>query len=60
LRAHDEAAAGYEAEKRALAETFRHDRGVYTDAKDPIVWHLVRRADRWAQEIGWLPGPTDA
>ena len=30
------------------------------DAKGPIVRELIHRADDWAQQTGWEPGPTDA
>jgi GrpB-like predicted nucleotidyltransferase (UPF0157 family) len=46
--------------KRRLAERFRHDRAGYTDAKNPYVWEVIRRADEWAQLQGWSPGPSDA
>jgi GrpB-like predicted nucleotidyltransferase (UPF0157 family) len=46
--------------KHRLAESYRHDRNGYTDAKIPHVWEIMARADRWSQEIGWEPGPTDA
>jgi GrpB-like predicted nucleotidyltransferase (UPF0157 family) len=45
--------------KRRLAERFRHDRHGYTDAKNPYVWEVIRRADEWAQLQGWAPGPSD-
>ena len=60
LRAHPAAAAEYARVKRDLAVRYRDDRPGYTDAKDPIVWELIRRADGWAQRTGWLPGPSDA
>jgi GrpB-like predicted nucleotidyltransferase (UPF0157 family) len=60
LRADPAAAAQYAAVKRELAGRHGHDRLAYTDAKDPHVWALVRRADAWAQEKGWQPGPSDA
>jgi GrpB-like predicted nucleotidyltransferase (UPF0157 family) len=60
LRADTEAAADYEAAKRSLAESYRFDGHTYTDAKGPIVWQIIRRADDWAQQTGWEPGPSDA
>jgi len=60
LRAHCEAAAGYEAVKRRLAARYPHDRRAYTDAKTPVVWDIIQRADVWAQQAGWDPGPSDA
>jgi GrpB-like predicted nucleotidyltransferase (UPF0157 family) len=60
LRAHPAAADEYAAVKRRCAERFRHDRQGYVEAKDGFVWHLVRHADTWAQQVGWLPAPSDA
>jgi GrpB-like predicted nucleotidyltransferase (UPF0157 family) len=59
-RHHDDEAAEFAAVKRRLAEQFRHDRHGYTDAKNPYVWSVIRRADEWAQLQGWAPGPIDA
>jgi GrpB-like predicted nucleotidyltransferase (UPF0157 family) len=60
LRAHSEDAQRYEAFKRGLAERYRQDRHGYTDAKGPFIWEIMRRADRWSQQVGWVPGPSDA
>jgi len=59
-RARREAAAGYEAVKRRLAARYPHDRQAYTDAKTPAVWDIIQRADVWAQQVGWDPGPSNA
>lgn len=60
LRAHSDELAGYEELKRELAAKFPHDGAAYTDAKVPYFWEAIRRADEWAQRIGWEPGPSDA
>jgi GrpB-like predicted nucleotidyltransferase (UPF0157 family) len=60
LRAHVEVAAEYAAVKRRLALRFRNDRRAYVDAKGPLLWEIIRKADAWAQVQGWLPGPSDA
>jgi GrpB-like predicted nucleotidyltransferase (UPF0157 family) len=60
LRVHGETAAGYEAVKRRLAARYPHDRRAYTDAKTQIMWDIIQRADNWAQQTGWEPGPSDA
>jgi GrpB-like predicted nucleotidyltransferase (UPF0157 family) len=60
LRAHVEVAAEYAAVKRRLALRFRDDRRAYVDAKGPLLWEIIRKADAWAQVQGWLPGPSDA
>jgi GrpB-like predicted nucleotidyltransferase (UPF0157 family) len=60
LRAHPEAGAEYAAVKRRLAAQFAHDGAAYTEAKGPLLWAIIRRADEWSQAQGWTPGPTDA
>lgn len=60
LRANRQASAEYETMKRSLAERYRLDRHAYTDAKGPIVWTIIQRADDWAQQTGWEPGSSDA
>ena len=60
LRAHTEDTRRYAKLKYRLAEAYRHDRHEYTDAKIPHVWEIMAKADRWSQEVGWEPGPTDA
>jgi GrpB-like predicted nucleotidyltransferase (UPF0157 family) len=60
LRAHPAAAQDYGQRKQALAARFARDRHGYLDAKVPITWEVLRRADEWAQRTGWEPGPTDA
>ncbi|MFI7632659.1 GrpB family protein [Nonomuraea sp. NPDC049400] len=60
LRAHELDAAEYAAVKRRCAARFRHDRVGYVAAKSAHMWEIVRRADEWAQQIGWVPGPADA
>jgi GrpB-like predicted nucleotidyltransferase (UPF0157 family) len=60
LRADPAAAEDYGRRKHVLAARFAHDRHGYLDAKLPIIWDVLRRADQWAQRTGWEPGPTDA
>jgi GrpB-like predicted nucleotidyltransferase (UPF0157 family) len=60
LRLHEDEQRRYEAVKRELAVRFRLERQRYTDAKDPIFWEIMFRADRWAAATGWQPGPSDA
>jgi GrpB-like predicted nucleotidyltransferase (UPF0157 family) len=60
LRADPAAALDYGQGKMVLAARFPHDRRGYLDAKLPIVWEVLRRADQWAQRTGWEPGPSDA
>ena len=60
LRSNVDEADKYAAVKRALAEQYRADQAAYTDAKDPYLWQLIYRADRWSQDVGWQLGPSDA
>jgi GrpB-like predicted nucleotidyltransferase (UPF0157 family) len=60
LRAHPDDAAQYAELKRELADTHREDRVEYTDAKAPFIWNVMMRANRWSQDVGWEPGPSDA
>lgn len=60
LRTHIDDAVEYEALKRRLAEQFAHDRHAYTEAKGSFTWTIIQRADAWAQQTGWEPGPSDA
>jgi GrpB-like predicted nucleotidyltransferase (UPF0157 family) len=62
VRAHPDVAAEYALLKIELAKQYNRpeDREAYTDAKDPFIWQVVRQADHWAQQIGWIPGPSDA
>jgi len=60
MRAHVDEHAPYADLKRVLALRYRHDRAAYTEAKSERLWEIIRRADRWAAETGWMPGPSDA
>ncbi len=60
LRVHPEDAQRYAAVKRRLARECGSDRHGYTEAKVPYVWELIRRADDWAQEVGWEAPASDA
>lgn len=60
LRAHPADAAQYAELKRALADKHREDRTAYTEAKAPFIWNVMMQANRWSQDVGWEPGPSDA
>jgi GrpB-like predicted nucleotidyltransferase (UPF0157 family) len=60
LRAHETDARRYAETKCALAEQYGEDRQGYTEAKGPIIWEIMQQADRWNQETGRVPGPSDA
>jgi GrpB-like predicted nucleotidyltransferase (UPF0157 family) len=60
LRTHEEGAKQYAELKYHLAEKYRNDRLSYTEGKSPFIWEIMILADRWCQETGWQPGPSDA
>jgi GrpB-like predicted nucleotidyltransferase (UPF0157 family) len=60
LRVDPSTAGEYAAVKRRIAEQFPHDGLAYTNAKASFCWEIIRRADEWAQRIGWEPAPSDA
>ncbi|MEU9998793.1 GrpB family protein [Streptomyces sp. NPDC050848] len=59
LRCHTSAATEYATAKRRFAAAFHGDRPGYVQAKDAVVWDIIRRADAWAQDTGWVPAPSD-
>jgi GrpB-like predicted nucleotidyltransferase (UPF0157 family) len=60
LRLHRDECDAYATLKRRLAAKFPYDGAAYTDAKVPAFWEMIRRADDWAQRVGWEPEPSDA
>jgi GrpB-like predicted nucleotidyltransferase (UPF0157 family) len=60
LRVHPEDRDKYGELKRGVARELRDDRHAYTEAKVPFIWEVMSRADRWSQDVGWAPGPSDA
>jgi GrpB-like predicted nucleotidyltransferase (UPF0157 family) len=60
LRGNREDCDRYAELKRRLAHELWADRHAYTEAKVPFIWEIMSRADRWSQETGWAPGPSDA
>ena len=59
MRTHNEDAQQYAELKYGLAEQCGEDRHGYTEAKAPFLWEIMVKADRWSQDIGWEPGPSD-
>jgi GrpB-like predicted nucleotidyltransferase (UPF0157 family) len=59
MRRHADDAQRYAALKYQLAAQYGADRAGYTDAKDPFIWEIMKKADRWSQDMGWEPGATD-
>ena len=53
LRDHPVVAASYGALKQRLAARHTDDRSAYTEEKAVFVNDVLRRADEWAEEVGW-------
>jgi GrpB-like predicted nucleotidyltransferase (UPF0157 family) len=62
LRTHSDIAYQYAQLKIELAQQYAHanDHTAYTEAKDPFIWQVIALADKWTQQIGWVPEPSDA
>lgn len=60
LRAHSFESELYEREKYRLAEIYKNNRAAYVEGKNKIFWEIIYRADRWAGQVGWEPGNSDA
>lgn len=60
LRAEPEERDRYGELKRRLARENADDRREYGAAKVPFIWEIMRRADQWSREAGWMPGNSDA
>lgn len=62
VRMHPDVASHYAQLKIGLAQQYSQveDRHLYTEAKSPFIWKVIAQADEWAQQTGWLPGPSDA
>lgn len=59
MRLHPDDASRYADLKHRLAAQYLDDRVGYTDAKSPFIWEVMRKADRWAQGVGWAPCLSD-
>ncbi|WP_440603860.1 GrpB family protein [Bacillus sp. GB_SG_008] len=60
MRNHPEDCKRYEDLKYKLVKEYVNDRGMYTEAKDPLIWEILRKADKWSQNTGWMPPKSDA
>lgn len=60
MRTHPEDCKRYEDLKYRLAEEYRNNRRMYTETKDFLIWEILRKADKWSQNIGWILQETDA
>lgn len=60
LRTHADAANAYAKIKKRLAHYLDNDRIAYTEIKDPVCDLIMQRAESWARQSHWQPGPSDA
>jgi GrpB-like predicted nucleotidyltransferase (UPF0157 family) len=60
MRAHAQEHAPYAELKRALAARYQNDRVALHRGQVRTLWTIIHRADRWAAQTGWQPGPSDA
>lgn len=60
MRAHPSEHSAYVALKQRLAAADSADMEAYTAGKADLFWEIIRRADQWAKDTGWRPGPSDA
>jgi GrpB-like predicted nucleotidyltransferase (UPF0157 family) len=62
VRTRPDVASQYAQLKIGLAQRYSQveDRVAYTEAKSPFIWKVIAQADEWAQQTGWIPGPSDA
>lgn len=60
LRSDPAACEYYAGVKRELASREWDDVSAFGAAKDPVFWEIIYRANRWSQDTGWEPGPSDA
>ncbi|MEJ8303986.1 GrpB family protein [Saccharibacillus sacchari] len=51
----------YAKEKHVLAQRYStpHERELYVDGKETIVWKIMQEASRWSQQTGWKPAASD-
>jgi GrpB-like predicted nucleotidyltransferase (UPF0157 family) len=59
MRCHADDVRQYVELKQRLAGQFQDDRSAYVEGKSPFIWHVIAKADKWGQEVGWQPGPSD-
>lgn len=62
VRTHSDVASQYARLKIELAQRYSQveDRAAYAEAKSPFIWKVIAQADQWAQQMGWIPGHSNA
>jgi len=59
MRLHPEECKLYSDLKYKLASRYADQRPLYVAGKEKLIWEIMRRADRWAQQTGWSNGKSD-
>lgn len=61
LRGHEDYGRLYVQDKYRLMNRFQHahERQLYVEGKEPIIWRIMHEASKWSQSVGWKPGKTD-
>ena len=59
MRAHPLDAQRYAELKYGLAAAYRDDRLAYTESKSGFIWAIMAQANKWSQDTGWRPPPSD-
>ena len=59
LRSHENERQEYAELKKSLALRYRNQREKYVEGKAEMIWHMMRKANTWSQQIGWKPGKPD-
>lgn len=60
LRSDPEHCQRYEQVKYELAKKYTHNRQLYTDSKEAIIWEILKQANHWSQQTGWSPANSDS
>ncbi|MZQ87108.1 GrpB family protein [Paenibacillus sp. 5J-6] len=59
MRSHPDDCRSYAELKYQLMDKYRHERETYVEAKEPMIWEIMRKASHWSQTTGWKPQPSD-
>jgi GrpB-like predicted nucleotidyltransferase (UPF0157 family) len=60
LRCHPHDCERYANMKYKLMLTYRNERHKYVEAKSPLIWEIIQRANDWSQRVGWDLESSDA
>jgi GrpB-like predicted nucleotidyltransferase (UPF0157 family) len=60
LRCHTDQAKAYEENKYKLNSANTAGKLSDINGKEPLVWNIIIKANKWSEETGWHPGKSDA